>query len=168
MRRWLTCVHRYLCLLGRQGPLAPEDQPSLSSFAADIGERNADTSPQIVTGSSDGSIHVLYSPLTSLKGVTTAVTRAPRARAPDDFSSSSALDRPIIAPHSLPMFKDDYGDASAAGGRGGKRRRERERHDPQKTMKPSTFLGFLRLGWELIKVCSAACCWTWKGRTRWC
>ncbi|ORY54604.1 WD40-repeat-containing domain protein [Leucosporidium creatinivorum] len=87
---------------------------------------------QILTGSADGSIHVLYSPLTSLKGVTTAVTRAPRARAPDDFSSATALDRPIITPHSLPMFKDEGGD----GNRVGKRKRERERHDPQKTMKP--------------------------------
>lgn len=43
----------------------------------------------------------------------------------------------IIAPHSLPMFKEDYGDPNAAG-RGGKRKRERERHDPQKTMKPSS------------------------------
>ncbi|KAK4704133.1 WD repeat-containing protein 70, partial [Phenoliferia sp. Uapishka_3] len=90
---------------------------------------------QIVTGSSDGSIRVLYSPLTSLKGATLAVTKAPRERAPDDFASSTSLDRPIITPHSLPMFKDDYGDPSA-GGRGGKRKRERERHDPQKTMKP--------------------------------
>jgi hypothetical protein len=37
------------------------------------------------------------------------------------------------------MFKDDYGDAAAAGGRGGKRKRERERHDAQKTMKPSEY-----------------------------
>lgn len=36
------------------------------------------------------------------------------------------------------MFKDDNGDLSA-GGRGGKRKRERERHDPQKTMKPREF-----------------------------
>lgn len=91
---------------------------------------------QILTGSSDGSIHVLYSPLNSTRGITLAVTRAPKQRAPDDFSSSTFLDRPIITPHSLPMFKDDYGDGSA-GGRSGKRKRERERHDPLKTMKPS-------------------------------
>ncbi|KAL8292109.1 hypothetical protein RQP46_001575 [Phenoliferia psychrophenolica] len=70
---------------------------------------------QIVTGSSDGSIHVLYSPLTSLKGATLAVTKAPKARAADDFASATSLDRPIITPHSLPMFKDDYGDPSAGG-----------------------------------------------------
>ncbi|BGP50318.1 hypothetical protein JCM10450v2_006237 [Rhodotorula kratochvilovae] len=91
---------------------------------------------QILTGSADGSIHVLYSPATAIKGVTLAVTRAPKARQVDDFATSdAALDRPIIAPHALPMFKDD-GGAGSAGGRGGKRRRERERHDPQKTMKP--------------------------------
>jgi hypothetical protein len=33
------------------------------------------------------------------------------------------------------MFKDDFG--VSAGGKGGKRKRERERHDPQKTLKPS-------------------------------
>ncbi|TNY22933.1 WD40-repeat-containing domain protein [Rhodotorula diobovata] len=98
---------------------------------------------QILTGSADGSIHVLYSPATAIKGVTLAVTRAPKARQVDDFASASMLtgelgsvDRPIIAPHSLPMFKDDVGAGTSAGGRGGKRKRERERHDPQKTMKP--------------------------------
>lgn len=92
---------------------------------------------QILTGSADGSIHVLYSPLTSLKGATLAVTRAPKARAQDSFSiaSEGGMHQQIIAPHSLPMFKEDYGDPNAAG-RGGKRKRERERHDPQKTMKP--------------------------------
>ena len=44
-------------------------------------------------------------------------------------------DRPIIAPHSLPMFKEDFGAASA-GGRGGKRRREKDRMDPVKTLRP--------------------------------
>lgn len=94
---------------------------------------------------------MLYSPLTSLKGATLAVTRVPRTRAPDAYSSSTDLDRPIIAPHSLPMFKDDDG-----AGRTGKRKRERERHDPQKTMKPSewrlatTFLHFNSVTMRLI------------------
>ncbi|BGP33973.1 hypothetical protein JCM10296v2_005788 [Rhodotorula toruloides] len=91
---------------------------------------------QILTGSADGSIHVLYSPATAVKGVTLAVTRAPKARAADDFASAADLDRPIIAPHSLPMFKEDGGMGTSAGGRGGKRKREKERHDPQKTLKP--------------------------------
>lgn len=101
-----------------------------------IKSSSADQTIQIITGSADGSIHVLYSPLTSLKGATLAVTRTPRVRAPDAFSTASDIDRPIIAPHSLPMFKDDHGEGS---GRIGKRRRERERHDPQKTMKPSEY-----------------------------
>jgi len=38
------------------------------------------------------------------------------------------------------MFKDDpSAGGTSAGGRGGKRKRDRERHDPQKTLKPSTF-----------------------------
>ncbi|GAA5944878.1 hypothetical protein JCM3775_003545 [Rhodotorula graminis] len=99
---------------------------------------------QILTGSADGSIHVLYSPSSATKGITLAVARAPKARQLEDsFAYSAAggdagegagVGGPIIAPHSLPMFKDE-GQVSA-GGRGGKRRRERERHDPQKTMKP--------------------------------
>lgn len=97
---------------------------------------------QIITGSSDGSIHVLYSPHTSTKGATLAVTRAPRARAPDDFSTASSVHQQIIAPHSLPMFKEDNGQGQAGSG---KRKRERERHDPQKTMKPSTQLPMLLL-----------------------
>ncbi|GAA5868551.1 hypothetical protein JCM1840_005486 [Sporobolomyces johnsonii] len=90
---------------------------------------------QILTGSSSGAIHVLYSPLSSTKGATLAVTRTPRARAPDDFSTADGLDRPIVAPHSLPMFKEE-GEGTSAGGRGGKRKRERERHDPVKSFKP--------------------------------
>ncbi|CEQ40698.1 SPOSA6832_02359 [Sporobolomyces salmonicolor] len=93
---------------------------------------------QILTGSSSGAIHVLYSPLSSTKGATLAVTRTPRARAPDDFSTADGLDRPIVAPHSLPMFKEE-GEGTSAGGRGGKRKRERERHDPVKSFKPSAF-----------------------------
>ncbi|GAA6031509.1 hypothetical protein JCM8097_006490 [Rhodosporidiobolus ruineniae] len=90
---------------------------------------------QIITGSADGSIHVLYSPLLSTKGALLSVTRPVRRPQIDDYTTSaSELDRPIIAPHSLPMFKDE-GQVSA-GGRGGKRKREKERMDPQKTMKP--------------------------------
>ncbi|GAA5901838.1 hypothetical protein JCM8208_003601 [Rhodotorula glutinis] len=100
---------------------------------------------QILTGSADGSIHVLYSPSTATKGITLAVARAPKARQLEDSFSYAAAGGdgegggaggtgPIIAPHSLPMFRDE-GEVHS-GGRGGKRRRERERHDPQKTMKP--------------------------------
>ncbi|GAA5823064.1 hypothetical protein JCM11251_007472 [Rhodosporidiobolus azoricus] len=90
---------------------------------------------QIVTASSSGSLHVLYSPTLSIKGALLSVTRPVRRPQIDHFTSlSSEHDRPIIAPHSLPLFKEDGG--VSAGGRGGKRKRERERMDPQKTMKP--------------------------------
>ena len=111
----------------------PPLDPSLPRLA-----RRVIALSQILTGSADGSIHVLYSPSTATKGITLAVARAPKARQLEDSFGAGPADReggPIIAPHSLPMFKDD-GPVSA-GGRGGKRRRERERHDPQKTMKPS-------------------------------
>ncbi|KWU46074.1 WD40 repeat-like protein, partial [Rhodotorula sp. JG-1b] len=91
---------------------------------------------QILTGSADGSIHVLYSPDSAIKGVTMAITKAPKARAIDDFGSDGAAHATIIAPHSLPMFKEDGAVGTSAGGRGTKRRREKERHDPQKTLKP--------------------------------
>ncbi|GAA5961901.1 hypothetical protein JCM8115_001602 [Rhodotorula mucilaginosa] len=91
---------------------------------------------QILTGSADGSIHVLYSPESAVKGVTMAITKAPKARAIDDFGSGGAAHATIIAPHSLPMFKEDGAVGTSAGGRGTKRRREKERHDPQKTLKP--------------------------------
>ncbi|BGP57026.1 hypothetical protein JCM8202v2_004664 [Rhodotorula sphaerocarpa] len=91
---------------------------------------------QILTGSADGSIHVLYSPETAIKGVTLAITKTSKARSLDDLGATdSTMHSTIIAPHSLPMFKED-GGAGFAGGRGNKRRREKERHDPQKTLKP--------------------------------
>lgn len=81
---------------------------------------------------------MLYSPDSAVKGVTMAITKAPKARAIDDFGSEGAAHATIIAPHSLPMFKEDGAVGASAGGRGTKRQREKERHDPQKTLKPST------------------------------
>ncbi|KAM0748750.1 WD40 repeat-like protein [Meredithblackwellia eburnea MCA 4105] len=93
----------------------------------------------IITGSSDGTLHALYSPLLSTKGATMVITKGPKRRQVDDWdlaTSGGASDVPlqsqIVAPHSLPMFRDDNDPRNAAG----KRRREKERHDPQKTMKP--------------------------------
>ena len=87
-----------------------------------------------MTGSSDGSLHVLYSPSLSTKGITIAASRAPRARPKDQFFTSADLAaRPILAPHALPMFKED---ANAGRAGNNKRQRERERHDAHKTMKP--------------------------------
>ncbi|KAI7950747.1 hypothetical protein MJO29_009421 [Puccinia striiformis f. sp. tritici] len=88
---------------------------------------------QIVTGSSDGSINVLYSPSLSTRGATLSLSRTARARGPGE-DDNAAVDRPIITPHALAMFRND--EPVVAGGRGGKRRRERERQDPVKTLKP--------------------------------
>ncbi|KNF03827.1 hypothetical protein PSTG_02920 [Puccinia striiformis f. sp. tritici PST-78] len=88
---------------------------------------------QIVTGSSDGSINVLYSPSLSTRGATLSLSRTARARGPGE-DDDAAVDRPIITPHALAMFRND--EPVVAGGRGGKRRRERERQDPVKTLKP--------------------------------
>ncbi|PLW35176.1 hypothetical protein PCANC_19283 [Puccinia coronata f. sp. avenae] len=87
---------------------------------------------QIISGSSDGTINVLYSPSISTRGATLSLSRTVRARGPGE--EDVALDRPIITPHALAMFRND--EAVVAGGRGGKRRRERERQDPVKTLKP--------------------------------
>ncbi|GAA5848088.1 hypothetical protein JCM3766R1_006402 [Sporobolomyces carnicolor] len=97
---------------------------------------------QIVCSTSSGEIHVLYSPELSTKGALLGLTRTvrkPTVESTFNPSGGNELDRPIIAPHSLPMFKDDLngGRGVSAGGRGGKRKRERERHDPQKTLKPT-------------------------------
>ncbi|GAA5885663.1 hypothetical protein JCM16303_003104 [Sporobolomyces ruberrimus] len=97
---------------------------------------------QILCSLSSGAIHVLYSPELSQKGALlglTRTTRKPTVESTFSLSDGTELDRPIIAPHSLPMFKDDLngGRGTSAGGRGGKRKRERERHDPQKTLKPT-------------------------------
>ncbi|POW17972.1 hypothetical protein PSTT_00042 [Puccinia striiformis] len=88
---------------------------------------------QIITGSSDGSINVLYSPSLSTRGATLSLSRTARARGPGE-DDDAAVDRPIITPHALAMFRND--EPVVAGGRGGKRRRERERQDPVKTLKP--------------------------------
>ncbi|GAA5994704.1 hypothetical protein JCM5350_006312 [Sporobolomyces pararoseus] len=93
---------------------------------------------QILCSTSSGEIHVLYSPELSTKGALLGLTRTirkPTVESTFSTSNGTELDRPIIAPHSLPMFKDDFG--VSAGGKGGKRKRERERHDPQKTLKPT-------------------------------
>ncbi|GAA5941632.1 WD40 repeat domain-containing protein [Sporobolomyces koalae] len=94
---------------------------------------------QIVASTSSGEVHVLYSPTLSQKGALLGLTRVARTATVESTfgQNGSDLDRPIIAPHSLPMFKDDLRAGTSAGGRGGKRKRDRERHDPQKTLKPT-------------------------------
>lgn len=88
---------------------------------------------QILTASTSGAVNVLYSPLTSLKGATLSVSKAPARRHLDDYTHEAA--RPIMTPHALPLFADDR-----TGGRGGgKRKRERDRMSAKrgnKTMRP--------------------------------
>ena len=95
-----------------------------------------------------------------------AITKAPKARAIDDFGSGGAAHATIIAPHSLPMFKEDGAVGTSAGGRGTKRRREKERHDPQKTLKPSAPMPALpgMLDFADVLYRSASCRWSWSGR----
>ncbi|CAH7672113.1 WD40-repeat-containing domain protein [Phakopsora pachyrhizi] len=90
---------------------------------------------QIVTGSSTGSITVLYSPSRSTKGALLSLSKSSATSSSrHQIESGVSLDRPIITPYALPMFKNE--DQTVAGGRAGKRRRERERQDPVKTLKP--------------------------------
>ncbi|PUU83276.1 WD40-repeat-containing domain protein [Tuber borchii] len=44
---------------------------------------------QILTGSADGNLHILYSPTISRKGATTLLSRAPRKRHIDDYNNSN-------------------------------------------------------------------------------
>lgn len=85
---------------------------------------------QILLTTSIGSTHVLYNPETSTKGVTLALGRTgkPRSTAADE----GAITGTILTPHALPMFQDD----ARLMGKTGKRKREKERQDPSKTMKP--------------------------------
>ncbi|TFK57426.1 transcription factor [Heliocybe sulcata] len=85
---------------------------------------------QIVTGLANGSIHVLYSPVTSINGAKLLLNKGP-AKKPTVEDMSDALAAPtIITPHALPMYRD--GDT----GRGSKRKREKERMDPRKSKRP--------------------------------
>ncbi|KAJ3029526.1 hypothetical protein HDV00_009551 [Rhizophlyctis rosea] len=85
---------------------------------------------QILAGCGDGSVQVLYEPRVSLAGIKNAIAKRPKTKAVDDldlYSDDAA--RPIITPHALPMFKEDFPGM-------GKRKRERIRADPLKTKKP--------------------------------
>lgn len=70
---------------------------------------------------------VFYSPTHSVRGAKLCVVKEPKKRAVDDFE----IDRPIITPHALPMFKDDQPRSS-------KRKREKLRKDPKISHRPGT------------------------------
>ncbi|KAF9430674.1 hypothetical protein BGZ94_005104 [Podila epigama] len=80
---------------------------------------------QIIAGSADGSARVYYDPEVSKKGALLCASRAPKKRAVDDYE----IDRPIITPHALPMFKEDKI-------RSNKRKQEKMRNDPVASHRP--------------------------------
>eukprot|EP01137_Pigoraptor_chileana_P007089 Opistho-2@52198 len=79
---------------------------------------------QIVVGCSNGTAHVLYSPTDSTKGALLCAGKQKKRVDASDF----AVARPIIAPHSLPMYQDKP--------KSNKRKREKERLDPVKSHRP--------------------------------
>ena len=86
---------------------------------------------QIVTGLSDGTISVLYSPETSTHGAKLLLSKgAPKRPTVEDMSDALAAPT-ILTPHALPMFKDGDGIV-----KGIKRKRERDRLDPRKSRRP--------------------------------
>ncbi|RHZ71872.1 hypothetical protein Glove_251g43 [Diversispora epigaea] len=80
---------------------------------------------QIMTGSADGSVHVFYDPNISVRGAKLCVVKEPKKRAVDDYE----INRPIIAPHSLSLFRNDRPKST-------KRQREKLRKDPIASHRP--------------------------------
>jgi len=78
---------------------------------------------QIICGSSDKIIHVLYDPKLSQKGVLFSVSKAPKKRRLEDTIQTQY----IMTPHALPMFKQ----APSL-----KRQREKAMADPTKAAIP--------------------------------
>ncbi|KAF9905261.1 hypothetical protein EC991_001860 [Linnemannia zychae] len=81
---------------------------------------------QIVAGNADGTARVFYDPEVSNKGAKLCATKAPKKRAVDDYE----IDRPIITPHALRMFKEDNNVVS------NKRKLEKMRKDPVASHRP--------------------------------
>ncbi|PRP75834.1 WD repeat-containing protein 70-like [Planoprotostelium fungivorum] len=77
---------------------------------------------QLVVGTSESQVHVLYDPTLSTKGALLSVVKAPRAVDPNDFEPA----RPIITPHALPMYAETLSQ---------KRKDARSSRDPRKTAK---------------------------------
>ena len=88
--------------------------------------------PQILVGLASGQISCLYSPETSLNGAKLLASKSAVRRATVEGVAADSLQPQIITPHALPMFRE----GEDAGGRSGKRRREKERADPRKSRRP--------------------------------
>eukprot|EP01125_Pyxidicula_operculata_P014761 TRINITY_DN4959_c0_g1_i2.p1 TRINITY_DN4959_c0_g1~~TRINITY_DN4959_c0_g1_i2.p1 ORF type:complete len:602 (-),score=164.84 TRINITY_DN4959_c0_g1_i2:214-2019(-) len=78
---------------------------------------------QILAGSSDKNVHVLFDPKLSQKGVLYSISKAPKERNIEDLQTTRA----ILTPHALPLFK------AAPSLR---RQREKARKDPLKAHIP--------------------------------
>lgn len=73
---------------------------------------------------------VLYSPVTSLNGAKLLLNKGPPRKATIEDVSNALAAPTILTPHALPMFRD------AEGGRGTKRKAEKDRMDPRKSRRP--------------------------------
>ncbi|ORY93643.1 WD40-repeat-containing domain protein [Syncephalastrum racemosum] len=80
---------------------------------------------QIITGSQDGCVRVFYSPDYSDRGAKLCVVKEAKKAAVDDYE----INRPVITPHALPMFKDTETRYS-------KRKKEKLRKDPKASHRP--------------------------------
>lgn len=87
---------------------------------------------QIITGNADGSAHVFYDPNISVRGAKLCVVKESKKRAVDDYE----INRPIIAPHSLAIFRDDRPKST-------KRKREKLRKDPVASHRPGSYFFIL-------------------------
>lgn len=85
---------------------------------------------QIVTGLSNGTIVVLYSPETSLNGAKLLLSKGPPRKVTVEDMSDALAAPTILTPHALPMFRD------MDPGHGTKRKREKDRLDPRKSRRP--------------------------------
>ena len=79
---------------------------------------------QILTGGSDGSLNVLYSPNISKGGVIECLKRKAKVNQAFDLF----LDKPIVTPYSLPQFKGNYQSKQKES--------DRKREDPLASQKP--------------------------------
>ncbi|KAI9501324.1 WD40-repeat-containing domain protein [Coemansia spiralis] len=83
----------------------------------------------LAASSTDGSIAIMYSPHSSIRGAIQCVARRRSRRHADHTSTDPA--GPIITPHALPLFREDKPTFST------KRRRDKVRDDPLLSNKPA-------------------------------
>ncbi|PVG01931.1 transcription factor [Serendipita vermifera] len=86
---------------------------------------------QIFTTHADGSIHILYSPHTSINGVKLLNRQRDKRAVTIEDASAALLTAPILTPGD--GFRDDDISAFMPSS---KRKREKERMDPKKSMRP--------------------------------